>query len=128
MKEKTLMKVCVVGSIICLLALYLITNLSIATNIKLGDIDKSFIGKVVNVTGKINKISSQDGIYFITLSDDTGSIKIVLWGDTIKILEVKNINISELNKGEEINVIGEVQIYKGELEILPIKGYVKLVK
>jgi exonuclease VII large subunit len=127
MKEKTLMKVCVVGSIICLLALYLITNLSIATNIKLGDIDKSFIGKFVNITGKISKISVQDGNYFITLSDDTGSIKIALWEDTIKILEMKNINISELNKGEEINVIGEVQIYKGELEILPIKGYVKLV-
>jgi DNA/RNA endonuclease YhcR with UshA esterase domain len=93
----------------------------------IGDIDKSFVGKTVNVTGEITSISNNKGNIFINVKDETGEIKVVLWEDTIKSINANDLDTNKLNKGSKINIIGDVQIYRGEMEIIPIRGSVKIM-
>jgi DNA/RNA endonuclease YhcR with UshA esterase domain len=127
MNENTLSKISVVGVCISIIALYIITNQIFSSHVYIGDIDKSFIGKTVNITGEIVDVSETSGNYFIRLKDNTGEIKIILWSDTIELLKTNNFNINELKGGNKINVIGEIQIYKGELEVIPMRGNVNLI-
>lgn len=77
MNESKLTKISVVCIFISLVALYFITNQIFSYRINIGDIDKSFIGKTVNITGEIAYASETNGNFFIDLKDETGKIKIV---------------------------------------------------
>ncbi len=127
MNERSLMKISVIGVSISLVILYIITSQSFSFHVKIGDIDKSFIGKTVNVTGEITGMFKSKGHVFFDLKDDTGNIKVVLWNDTLELLDINNVNISEIRDGKRINIIGNIQLYKGELEVLPIRGNVNIM-
>ena len=126
MNENDLMKISIFGLLISIVVLYFFTNYSFSIHVKIGDIDRSFIGKTVNITGEITDLYSSKGHLFFDLMDETGEIKIVLWNETLELLDISKINISEVSEGKRINVIGNVQLYKGELEVIPIRGNVKL--
>lgn len=125
MDEGFLTKISALGFVICILILYVMSTMDFHARVKLGEIDRSFIGKTVNVTGEINSVYVNEGNVFFTLSDETGEIKVVLWEDMIELI---GINVSEINDGKTANVIGNVELYKGELEILPIRGLVKITE
>jgi len=127
MNEKILMKVSLIGTIGSILALYVVTSQIFSSSMNIGDIDKSFVGKTVNVTGEITSISNNKGNIFINVKDETGEIKVVLWEDTIKSINANDLDTNKLNKGSKINIIGDVQIYRGEMEIIPIRGSVKIM-
>ncbi|MEM5871646.1 MAG: OB-fold nucleic acid binding domain-containing protein [Candidatus Aenigmatarchaeota archaeon] len=115
------MKISFVGFLICLFLLYILTlNLKV-NNIKIGEIDKNLVGKLVNITGEVSEISYVNENIFVKIKDETGIIKIILWEDTINLLSAKGIDIRNIKKGVKINVVGEVEIYKGEVEIIPIR-------
>lgn len=122
MNEKKLTKISAVGVCISIIALYIVTNQIFSVNVNIGEIDKSFIGKSVNITGTVVDITKNKGNFFVDLEDDTGKIKLILWEDTAELLQSNGIEINEMDKGNIINVVGEVQVYKGELEIIPIRG------
>ena len=90
MNEKTLGRISVIGTCIGIVALYIITNQIFSSYVNIGDIDKSFIGKTVNITGEISDLSKTNGNYFMRIRDETGEIKIVLWSDTIELLKSNN--------------------------------------
>lgn len=125
MNEKRLVKLSVIGTVASILILYVMTGQIFSSSVNIGDIDKSFTGKTVDITGEITSISSNKGSLFISVKDETGEIKVVLWEDIIKSINADDVN--RLNKGSKINVIGGVQIYRGEMEIIPIRGSVKIV-
>ena len=125
MNEKKLVKLSVIGTIASVLILYIMTGQIFSSSVNIGDIDKSFTGKTVDITGEITSISTNKGSLFISVKDETGEIKVVLWEDTIKSMNADDVN--RLNEGSKINVIGGVQIYRGEMEIIPIRGSVKIV-
>lgn len=127
MDEKFLMKVSLTGVLVSLVLLYVITIQNLSFHVKIGEIDKSFIGRTVNVTGEITGVFESKGHIFFDLKDDTGKIKVVLWEDTVEFLDINNVNVSEIKNGNEINIIGNVQLYKGELEVIPIRGNVNVM-
>lgn len=120
MNERRLTRVSLIGIFITLVLLYIITNQNFSFHVKIGDIDKSFTGKTVNITGEITGLFTNNGHVFFDLKDETGKIKIVLWEDTIDILRNGKVNVDEIKNGKSVNIIGNVQLYKGELEVLPI--------
>ena len=128
MNEKKLAKLSVAGVIFCSILLYLVTYQLSSLHVNIGEIDKSFAGKIVNITGFVKSIRENDGNIFMNIQDDTGDIKIVLWEDTIRLLETKNIDANAIKIGEAINVVGDVQIYMGELEVIPMRGNVRLIE
>lgn len=121
------MKISIIGISLCLVLLYIISIQNFSLNVNIGDIDKSLIGKSVNITGEITGTYRNKDNLFFDIKDDTGKIKVVLWGDTLELLEINNVNVNEIKNGERINIIGSVQLYKGELEVIPIRGNVNMM-
>lgn len=113
MKDKNLLRISILTSIIGLISLFFITSFTQAQTIRISDIDDSYIGKTVSVQGEITSIFNAKGHYFISLKD----------GQTIKVVIFSNnadkLNVHSLEKGDKIDVLGKVDKYKGELEILP---------
>jgi RecJ-like exonuclease len=124
MNDRLLTKISIVGSIISVLTIYLLTFQLTSPSVKIGEIDKSFVGKAVNITGEVTSIAENEGNIFMQVKDETGEIKAVLWEDTIH--SIDSSDIGKMNVGDRINMIGDIQIYRGELEIIPIRGSVNL--
>ena len=127
MNEKVLTKLSMIGTVVSILALYIVTGQILSSNVNIGDIDKSFIGKTVNITGEITSVVNSKGNIFISIKDETGEIRVILWEDMIKSIN-NEIDISWLNKGSRINIIGDVQTYRGEMEVIPLRGNVKIIQ
>lgn len=124
MKEREVTRLCAIGAVISVFALYLITANISSSGVNIGEIDASFIGETVNVTGEVKRISHSEGNIFMNIGDESGEIKVVLWEDTIK--SIDDNYVKNMKEGVTINLIGEVQMYKGELEIIPMRGNVKV--
>ena len=75
-------------------------------------LDYSSKGSNVKLSGNITGMYVHEGNVFFTLSDNGCEIKTVLWSSTI---DEPNRNISN---GENVSVMGMVDSYKGELEII----------
>ena len=91
----------------------------------IGDIDSMVIGSNVNVTGNAKDVyKHRDGHVFFTLDDGTGQIKVVIWKDVAKQLEISG---SMIRKNKTINIEGRIEEYKGELELIPTARGVKLI-
>ncbi|WP_169891223.1 exodeoxyribonuclease VII large subunit [Litchfieldia alkalitelluris] len=79
--------------------------------LKIADINESMIGKKVSVNGKIsNRYDHKDGHVFLTLEENNGSLKVVIFSDM-------EISTEHLQEGETVNVKGELKEYNDELEI-----------
>lgn len=122
-----MVKISVIGVSVSLVLLYIITSQNLSFHVNIGDIDRSFTGKTVNVTGEITGMFRSKGHVFFDLKDDTGKVKVVIWEDILEFLEINNVNVSEISNGNKINIIGNVQLYRGELEVIPIRGNVNIM-
>lgn len=109
MQDKTLLKISIFTSIVGIVALYFIMQ---PAEIRIGDINRNYIGKSVKVLGEISsRYESKDGHIFLNLADSSGKIKVIIF---------KNSKVEKsLEIGQMIEVSGKVEEYKGELEIIP---------
>ncbi|MEM2954873.1 MAG: hypothetical protein QW625_02920, partial [Candidatus Nanoarchaeia archaeon] len=71
---------------------------------KIGEIDKTLIGNIVNITGEVSEISYADENMFLKIKDETGTVKIILWKDVMSLLNAKGIDIKNIKRGVKINV------------------------
>ncbi|MFH1237577.1 MAG: OB-fold nucleic acid binding domain-containing protein [Candidatus Aenigmatarchaeota archaeon] len=126
MNEKTLTKISVVGSVLSIILLYFMTLNIIPEGMAIGNLDRSLIGRSVSITGKITSLYVNNGNMFMNVADESGEIKAVLWKDTLEMIRINDINPDTFEVGKKIDITGEIQEYKGELEIVPVKGVVKL--
>jgi DNA/RNA endonuclease YhcR with UshA esterase domain len=127
MNEKQLVWVCLIGSIIGITTLYFIVIQIHSEHVNIGEINQNHIGKSVNLTGKVVELRISNGHLFFDLQDETGRIKVILWNDTLELLEMNGVNITKISNNAKLNIIGSVQLYKGELEVIPIREQVKLI-
>jgi aspartyl/asparaginyl-tRNA synthetase len=103
--------VLIVASIIGVAALYYILNFYQNKKVDIADL-KNYMGESVKVEGTLKTMFiSQGGTAFLLLSDVSGDIEVVVFKSS-------KINVRDLERGSEIAVIGKVQEYKGELEII----------
>lgn len=108
MQDKTLLKISIFTSIVGIVALYFIMQPS---EIRIGDINRDYTGRTVKVLGEISsKYESKNGHIFLKLADSSGEISVVIFNNT-KV--ERNLEI-----GQMIEISGEIEEYKGELEII----------
>ncbi len=108
MKEKDLLKVSLVFSLLGILILFHITY---NTEIKLYEIislNEEHIDKLVRVKGIVESFSETPGLYLINLRDDTGKITVVVFKD----------EELQFQKNMALEVIGNVIQYKDGLEFI----------
>jgi exonuclease VII large subunit len=113
MKESFIMKLSFLGSVIGLVAIYIIVSHMAYEPVKIGSITGQMVGETINITGAVKNVYvHEDGHVFISLFDETGEVKVVVWSDTAGKLD------ETIKKGDFLNIIGNVQLYMGELEII----------
>ena len=127
MNERLLSRISIIGTVICLIALYVLTSQINSVHVNIGDIKKDYVGKNVNITGTVTGLKRSQGHLFFDLKDETGSVKVVLWNNSLEFLEMKNISMSHVKDGDLVNMIGNVQIYRGEIEVMPIRENVNIL-
>ena len=108
MKEKDLLKVSLVFSLLGILILFHITYNTEIKLYEINSLNEEHIDKMVRVRGIIENYAETPGLYLITLKDETGKIIVVVFKD----------EELQLQKDMALEIIGNVVKYQNDLEIL----------
>lgn len=118
MKESSLNRICLIGAVAGIIILYVSSFFFTQEEVNIGDIDEVMVGIKVNVTGRTDDVYfHRDGHVFFTLYDSTGNIRVVVWKDVAKQLELSGKK--RIRDNITLNLYGEIDRYKGELELIP---------
>ena len=105
-----ILKISIITAVIGIIALYFISRVITEETI---EIKKLKIGQIERISGMVTSVYvSRDDHVFLKVADNTGEITVVAF---------KNSNIDEaydLEIGEEVTVLGRVDEYEGDLEII----------
>ena len=108
MKEKDLLKVSLIFSLIGILILFFLTYTIKVNLYEINSLSKDNLDDIVRVKGIVESYSETPGLYLVNLKDNTGKITVVVFKD----------EKLELQEGLEIEVIGQVVEYQNKLEII----------
>jgi DNA/RNA endonuclease YhcR with UshA esterase domain len=107
MQENQLVKTCIITTIIGLILLIILSDKLEPDSIKISDIDKKQINKMVTVQAQISQITFKNDILSGKIKDNSGQIDLVAF-------DAKGISI---RKGDLIQVQGKVSFYKDKPQI-----------
>jgi len=110
MKETTLLKIALICSLVGLFVLFIISTRIDLKSYSQDIVLNKNIGDDVQLTGKIIKINQRENVAFIEVSYENPVTVVVFTKDRLN-----------LKNNETIEVIGEVQEYKGKNEIIAQK-------
>lgn len=113
MHDADIAKICLLIAVVGVAALFLITEMIQPRDVHIGNIDSSFVGSSVRLAATVKSVSSKDGNVFMNLYDGN-SIDAVMFERDAR----KYPDIYALQKNDNITVIGDVDIYQSELEIV----------
>ena len=109
MQDKKIFKITLLTTIVGLIGIILTTGLVNPEHVSIDKIDKSKIDNQVEITAIVsNIVTTNSQTKIIKLTDNTGSITMVIFS---------NSNLS-LNEKDIITVIGKVTEYNGQLELI----------
>lgn len=105
-----ILKISIAIAIIGIIALFFITQYNTENTAKISDLK---IGQIERITGMVTSVyNSKDANVFLKVADNTGEISVVVF---------KSSNIDEayeMEIGDQVSVLGRVEEYKKELEII----------
>ena len=128
MDDKKLIRVCLIGSVLSMIALYFVSLNMGSENFQVGEITGNLAGRTVNVTGYASKVYlHKNGHVFFNLVDGGDKVRVVIWESVVEQLGYSGVNIKGIKDGDKIQIIGMVEMYEGEPEILPVKAQVRFV-
>lgn len=109
MHDKTLLKIAITFSIIGLIALFFISDKIEVDEITIDKLDEMEIGKTVKIKGYVENVNNLEKVAFLRIAQEKT--------ETVSIVLFKEENIS-LEKGDYVEVTGEVEDYEGKKEII----------
>jgi len=128
MNDKQIIRLCLAGSVLSIIAIYFIGLQVGSQSVKVGEITGDFAGRAVNVTGEVaNLYFHKNGHIFFNLKDEDSKIRVVVWESVVEQLGHSGVNISQIRNGDRIQIVGNVEIYQGEPEIIPLRAQVRFV-
>lgn len=108
MKEKTLLKLSFLCSIVGIISLFLTNKFFQPEQVKISQLKEEM--NYARVLGEIKtKYTSKTETTFLNIEDESGTIKAVIF---------KGVSTNGVQKGDFVEIIGEVQEYKGEPELI----------
>jgi DNA/RNA endonuclease YhcR with UshA esterase domain len=78
------------------------------------------VGTVVIIGGTASKIVDFTKGQYVTIGDGTGEIRVTVFTDVLKAMSLHDR--SAMIEGAKLKVVGELSLYRGELELVPEKG------
>jgi exonuclease VII large subunit len=128
MNEEKMLRICLAGSILGLLALYFIATNLAAVHVKIGEVSGNLMGSVVKVDGEVGDFyEHSSGHLFFNLMDESGRIRVVVWSDMAEELGLTGFNVSGIRDGARLEITGTVEMYRGELELIPLRSQIKIL-
>jgi len=106
MKEKTLLKISLIITIIGIAMLFIYSE---KIDSEKNEIMPEFIDKDIKISGTITKLTKTDNLVFLELSYEK---------KTKGIIFNKNLGNLNIKKGDSVSVTGELEEYQGELELI----------
>lgn len=107
MKEKTLLKIALIISMVGIVILFFTSQKIGVTEKDIGKINADNTGEIVKIKGNLNKITRTEKAVFLEITQPAEIIVIILEG--------KNISLAE---GQTIEVIGKIDEYNGKMEVI----------
>ena len=114
MKDKTLMKISLIISVVGLVALFVFVQFTEPSKVSISQISDSMLGQNVEVSGLIESFTTKNNNVFFTLDDGTGNISIVMFESIAR----KNPEVYALKDQIRVSVTGKISLYKSELELI----------
>lgn len=108
----SLTKISLIISAVGIIALFFVANSLQPLEITAKTIDKSHVGTTVSVNGTIKSLAVKEGNIFISLEE---GMRVVVFRNSAAGSDYG------LKRNDRINVVGKVQLYKNELEIVAEK-------
>tara|TARA_Y100000310_G_C20312809_1_gene637008 strand:- start:360 stop:704 length:345 start_codon:yes stop_codon:yes gene_type:complete len=106
MKEKTLLNIALIGSLVGLFILYLVSDIMMVEEISLDRIAGIDYGTKVKVKGIVeNVINAENVVIFEVMQPN--SVTVVLFESGVSVSE-----------GDMVEVIGEIEEYEGKREVI----------
>lgn len=105
MQEKTLLKIAIIGALVGIFLLYIISGRITLDETSISNIENEGIGSDVKIKGVVKEVFNAEKLSIITISQPSD----------MNVLLFDNVSIA---KGDYIEVIGEVEEYEGEMEVI----------
>ena len=117
--DDKLLKIALVTSLIGLIGLIIFTPSIEVKEVKIEDINRGMIDEEVSINCVVSDVkSSKSGSnYFLTISDGTGQIPLVIFESQAAQMQTNNLDINDF-KNKKVNVVGKITEYNNEMEIV----------
>lgn len=109
MREKTLLKIALIVSLIGLLVLYIISDNITIKQASIGKITLDNKDEMVKVRGIVSRVTDTDKVTIMEIMQPT-EITVVLFKSSNKTIPIK--------EGNEVEIIGKVDEYNDKMEII----------
>ena len=111
MQEKTLLKISFITALIGLLVLLFILDKIELSNFSISNLSENEIDKKVKIKAELLSIKETPGLYILEVKDFSGEITIIVFKD----------EKLDLQKGDILEIEGQVTSYKDKIEIIAKK-------
>ncbi|HJW96635.1 MAG TPA: exodeoxyribonuclease VII large subunit [archaeon] len=128
MDDRLVIRICLIGSVLSMIVLYFAALSLGSESVNVGDISGNLAGRVVNVSGYASEVYlHKNGHVFFNLREGQDKVRVVVWESDVERLAYSGVNLTEIKNGDRIQIVGTVEIYQGEPEIIPLRAQVKVV-
>ncbi len=128
MDDRKIIRLCLAGSVLSIIVLYFAVLQIGSQAVKVGEITGDLVGNVVNVTGEVSNLYlHKNGHVFFNLKEGESKVRVVIWESDVEQLRYSRVNITGIKNGDKVQIVGTVEMYQGEPEIIPLRAQVKLV-
>ncbi|MEA3341372.1 MAG: hypothetical protein U9R15_15515, partial [Chloroflexota bacterium] len=90
----------------------------------IGDVTSADVGQIVRLAGALGEMETFSAGVKFTLNDGSGTIILLLWQNVYDAIP----DAERLVAGARIEVVGQIEEYRGELEIIPEAGGVEMME
>ena len=119
MKDEKLYKISLAASVIGIILLFAFSFMTSPETSQVSEIDPGDVGSRVEVSGVVeDKYVTQDGHLFFHVKENNEEIDVAVFNDNLQSMGLEPQRVEE---GQEITVAGDVEMYEGELQILPVE-------
>ncbi len=123
MKDEKLYRISLLTSVIGVLVLLIFSYTTNPEVKEISEIGPGDIGSKVEVTGTVeDKYVAQDGHMFFHVKKNGDKIDVALFADN---LEGMGLDPEVIEENDRITVSGDIDMYEGELQIIPTKLEIK---
>lgn len=112
--DSRLRKISLAIALIGIALIFATASLSEPQRIAIADITDRDSGRIVSITGTISSYNTKDGHVFLTVTDGTWNMTVVMFERTARSYP----DVYQLKKYDNVTVKGQINIYKSELEII----------